>query len=173
MARRLPPVKAVRAFGAAARHLSFERAGGELAVTAGAVAQQVKALEDWLGLPLFNRLPSRGVALTSAGRRYADALGPVLDNLAEATARARQPNNVDMLTVSTLGSLAANWLIPRLGSLRREQPTLDVRVQIAEHRTDFSREDVDVAIRFGSGPIPVYAAISSCMRPCFRCAARA
>jgi LysR family transcriptional regulator, glycine cleavage system transcriptional activator len=154
MARRLPPLRAVRAFEAAARHLSFERAGGELAVTAGAVAQQVKALEDWLGLPLFNRLPSRGVALTSAGRRYADALGPVLDNLAEATARVRQPNNVDMLTVSTLGSLAANWLIPRLGSLRREQPTLDVRVQIAEHRTDFSREDVDVAIRFGSGRYP-------------------
>jgi LysR family glycine cleavage system transcriptional activator len=147
-------LRAVRAFEAAARHLSFERAGGELAVTAGAVAQQVKALEDWLGLPLFNRLPSRGVALTSAGRRYADALGPVLDNLAEATARVRQPNNVDMLTVSTLGSLAANWLIPRLGSLRREQPTLDVRVQIAEHRTDFSREDVDVAIRFGSGRYP-------------------
>jgi len=147
-------LKAVRAFEAAARHLSFERGGGELAVTAGAVAQQVKALEDWLGLSLFNRLPSRGVALTSAGRRYADALGPVLDNLAEATVRVRQPNNVDMLTVSTLGSLAANWLIPRLGSLRREQPTLDVRVQIAEHRTDFSREDVDVAIRFGSGRYP-------------------
>src|SRR5215208_5049923 len=110
MARRRPPVQAVRGLEAAARHLRFERAGGELAVTAGAVAQQVKALEDWFGLPLFNRLPSRGVALTSAGRRYADALGPVLDNLAEATARVRQPNNVDMLTVSTLGSLAANWL---------------------------------------------------------------
>ena len=59
----------------------------------------------------------------------------VLDNLAEATARVRQPNNVDMLTVSTLGSLAANWLIPRLGSLRREQPTLDVRVQMRSERS--------------------------------------
>ena len=61
---------------------------------------------------------------------------------------------LNMVTVSTLGSLAANWLIPRLGSLRRQQPTLDVRVQIAEHRTDFLREDVDVAIRFGQGRYP-------------------
>ena len=154
MARRLPPLKAIRSFEAAARHLSFERAGQELAVTAGAIAQQVKALEDWLGLPLFRRLPSRGVALTPAGRRYTDALGPLLDNLAEATTRLQRPDNLNMVTVSTLGSLAANWLIPRLGSLRRQQPTLDVRVQIAEHRTDFLREDVDVAIRFGHGRYP-------------------
>lgn len=154
MARRLPPLKAIRSFEAAARHLSFERAGQELAVTAGAIAQQVKALEDWLRLPLFRRLPSRGVALTPAGRRYTDALGPLLDNLAEATTRLQRPDNLNMVTVSTLGSLAANWLIPRLGSLRRQQPTLDVRVQIAEHRTDFLREDVDVAIRFGQGRYP-------------------
>jgi len=154
MARRLPPLKAIPAFEAAARHLSFERAGQELAVAAGAVAQQVKALEAWLGLPLFSRLRSRGVALTSAGRRYADALGPLLDSLVETTARIQRPENANMLTVSTLGSLAANWLIPRLGSLRREQPTLDVRVQVAEHRTDFAREDVDVAIRFGHGHYP-------------------
>src|SRR5215203_7054823 len=117
MARRLPPLKAVRAFEAAARHLSFERAGGELAVTAGAIAQQVKALEGWVGVPLFSRLPSRGVVLTPAGRRYAEALGPLLDNVAEATARVQRPDS-NMLTVSTLGTLAANWLIPRLGSLR-------------------------------------------------------
>src|SRR5215210_7112891 len=99
MARRLPPLKAVRSFEAAARHLSFERAGGELAVTAGAIAQQVKALEEWLGLRLFRRLPSRGVALTPAGRRYADALGTLLDNLAEETARVLRPENLNMLTV--------------------------------------------------------------------------
>src|SRR5215207_3180264 len=154
MARRLPPLKAVRAFEAAARHLSFERAGGELAVTAGAIAQQVKALEGWLGVLLFSRLPSRGVVLTPAGRRYAEALGPLLDNVAEATARVQRPDSINMLTVSTLGTLATNWLIPGLGSLRSEQPTLDVRVQIAEHRTDFSREEVDVAIRFGQGRYP-------------------
>ena len=153
MARRLPPLKAVRAFEAAARHLSFERAGGELAVTAGAIAEQVKVLEGWLGAPLFSRLPSRGIVLTPAGRRYAEALGPLLDHVAEATARVQRPDS-NMLTVSTLGTLAANWLIPRLGSLRSEQPTLDVRLQIAEHRTDFSREEVDVAIRFGQGRYP-------------------
>ena len=104
MARRLPPLKAVRAFEAAAPHLSFERAGGELAVTAGAIAQQVKALEGWLGVPLFSRLPSRGVVLTPAGRRYAEALGPLLDNVAEATARVQRPDSINMLTVSTLGN---------------------------------------------------------------------
>jgi LysR family glycine cleavage system transcriptional activator len=154
MARRLPPLKAVRAFEAAARHLSFERAGDELAVTAGAVAQQVKALEAWLGLPLFHRLPSRGVALTPAGHRYATSAGALLDGLAEATARLQQPDNPNMLTVSTIPSLAVNWLIPRLGSLRKSHPTLDVRVQLSQERTDFSREEVDVAIRFGRGHYP-------------------
>ena len=69
--RRLPPLKAVRAFEAAARHGHFEHAGTELGVTAGAIAQQVKILETWLGLELFRRLPAKGVALTGAGERYA------------------------------------------------------------------------------------------------------
>ncbi len=154
MARRLPPLKALRAFEAAARHLSFERAGEELAVTAGAVAQQVKALEAWLGVSLFDRLPSRGVALTSAGRRYAAELGPLLDGLAEATRRVQRSEDGRMLTVSTIPSFALNWLIPRLGSLRAAHPDLDVRVQISQERTDFSREDVDVAIRYGQGRYP-------------------
>ena len=72
--RRLPPLKSLRAFEAAARHLSFERAGEELAVTPSAVGQQVKALEGWLGLPLFVRLPSKGVALTPVGERYAGSI---------------------------------------------------------------------------------------------------
>jgi LysR family transcriptional regulator, glycine cleavage system transcriptional activator len=151
MPRRLPPLKAVRAFDAAARHLSFERAGDELAVTAGAVAQQVKALEAWLGLPLFHRLPSRGVTLTPAGHRYADSVGVLLDGIADATTRVQRQDDPNTLTVSTMPSFAANWLIPRLGALRITHPTLDVRVQILPGRTDFSRENVDLAIRFGHG----------------------
>jgi LysR family transcriptional regulator, glycine cleavage system transcriptional activator len=151
MARRLPPLKAVRAFEAAARHLSFERAGDELAVTAGAIAQQVKSLEAWLGLPVFHRLPSRGVTLTPAGRRYADSIGVLLDGLADATARVQRQDDPNTLTVSTMPSFAANWLIPRLGSLRITHPALDVRVQILPGRTDFARENVDLAIRFGHG----------------------
>ncbi|MDJ1160154.1 transcriptional regulator GcvA [Chelatococcus sp. SYSU_G07232] len=153
MRRRLPPLNAVRAFEAAARHLNFQKAGEELGVTAGAVAQQVKALEGWLGRPLFRRLPSKGVALTDAGQRYAPAIGELLDGLADATARfTRDVSNV--LTVSTVPSLAAQWLIPRLGAFRRLRPDLDVRVLASIGLTDFAREDVDIVIRLGRGVYP-------------------
>lgn len=149
--RRLPPLTSIRAFEAAARHLNFEKAGDEIAVTASAVGQQVKALEAWLGQPLFSRLPSKGVALTGVGERYAAALTPLLDQLNEATARALRPASSRVLTVSTLPSFAANWLIPRLGSLKARFPDLEVRVGISTNRTDFDREDVDVVVRFGRG----------------------
>jgi LysR family glycine cleavage system transcriptional activator len=152
--RRLPPLTSLRAFEAASRHLSFEKAGNELAVTASAVGQQVKALEGWLGRPLFVRLPSKGIALTSLGEQYAAAITDLLDRLNEATARALRPDSARTLTVSTLPSLAANWLIPRLGSLRERHPDLDVRVSVSTTRTDFAREDVDVAVRFGRGDYP-------------------
>jgi LysR family glycine cleavage system transcriptional activator len=149
--RRLPPLTSLRAFEAAARHLSFERAGDELAVTASAVGQQVKALEAWLGRPLFRRLPSKGVALTSVGERYAASLSDLLDRLHEATAVALRPETSRVLTVSTQPSCAANWLIPRLGHLRQHHPDLEVRVSVSTALTDFSREDVDVVIRLGRG----------------------
>ena len=152
--RRLPPLTSLRAFEAAARHLNFEMAGDELAVTASAVGQQVKALEAWLGRPLFRRLPSKGVELTSVGERYAASLSELLDGLHEATARALRPESSRVLTVSTLPSFAANWLIPRLGSLQAHHPDLDVRVSISTARTDFTREDVDVVVRFGLGVWP-------------------
>lgn len=152
--RRLPPLNALRAFEAAARHLNFEKAGEEIAVTASAVGQQVKALEAWLGRPLFLRLPSRGVALTPLGTRYAAAVSEMLDRLHEATAQALRPDASNVITVSTIPSLASNWLIPRLGSFRKRHPDLDVRVSVSMRRTDFAREDVDLAIRFGRGNYP-------------------
>jgi LysR family glycine cleavage system transcriptional activator len=152
--RRLPPLNSIRAFEAAARHLNFERAGDEIAVTASAVGQQVKALEAWLGQPLFVRLPSKGVALTPLGERYAAALTGLLDGLNDATARALRPDSSKIITVSTLPSLASGWLIPRLGSLKERHPDIEVRVSVSTHRTDFAREDVDVAIRFGRGDYP-------------------
>jgi LysR family glycine cleavage system transcriptional activator len=152
--RRLPPLTSLRAFEAAARHLSFERAGDELAVTASAVGQQVKALETWLGRPLFHRLPSKGVALTAVGERYASSLSELLDRLHEATALALRPETSRVLTLSTLPSFAANWLIPRLGRLREQHPDLEVRVSVSTALTDFAREDVDVVIRSGLGSWP-------------------
>jgi len=152
--RRLPPLNALRAFEAAARHLSFEKAGDEIAVTASAVGQQVKQLEAWLGKPLFTRLPSKGVALTALGGRYAASITEALDILHEATARAVKPETSHALTVSTIPSFAAAWLIPRLGSLRERHPELEIRVSISMERTDFAREDVDIAIRLGKGNYP-------------------
>jgi LysR family transcriptional regulator, glycine cleavage system transcriptional activator len=149
--RWLPPLNAARAFEAASRHSSFQAAAEELAVTPGAVAQQVKSLEQWLGVPLFRRLPSRGVALTQAGERYAISVSEHLEALADATARLVQSDNANVLTVSTVPSLAAQWLIPKLGDFRALHPNLDVRVVAANTLTDFTREDVDLAIRYGKG----------------------
>lgn len=156
--RRLPPLNAVRAFEAAARHESFHAAAAELAVTPAAIAQQVKALEAWLGLPLFRRLPSRGVLLTQAGARYAASLSELLDGLSEATRRLLRQDNAHVLTVSTIHSFAAQWLIPRLGLFRSRHPGLDVRVVAANTLTDFAREEVDLAIRYGRGG---YAGLAS------------
>ena len=152
--RRLPPLNALRAFEAAARHLSFEKAGDEIAVTASAVGQQVKALEAWFGRPLFVRQPARGVALTPLGERYAAAVTEILNRLDEATARALKPEVSNVITVSAMPSLASNWLIPRLGRFRERHPEIDVRVSVSMHLTDFAREDVDIAIRFGRGHYP-------------------
>ena len=152
--RRLPPLNALRAFEAAARHRNFEKAGDELAVTASAVGQQVKTLEDWLGRALFVRLPSKGVDLTPAGTRYAASITEALDGLNDATARLLRPSGPRSLNLSTMPSLAVNWLIPRLGSFRQLRPDLEVRVAVSTDRTDFGREDVDVVIRFGKGNYP-------------------
>lgn len=152
--RRLPPLNALRAFEAAARHLSFEKAGDEIAVTASAVGQQIKTLEAWLGRPLFVRQPAKGVALTPLGERYAVAITETLNRLDEATAQALKPEISNIITVSAMPSLASNWLIPRLGSFQRHHPELDVRVSVSTRLTDFAREDVNVALRFGQGNYP-------------------
>ena len=147
--RRLPPLNSLRAFEAAARHLNFEKAGGEIAVTASAVGQQVKSLEAWLGRPLFLRQPSRGVVLTPLGEHYAASLSDILDRLDDATAQALRSDRSNVITVSSMPSFAAGWLIPRLGSLKARHPDLEVRVSISPDLTDFATEDVDVAIRLG------------------------
>lgn len=153
MLERLPPLPAIRAFEAAARHGGFQRAGIELHVSAGAVAHQVKQLESWLGVTLFLRL-ARGVALTAAGRQYAQALRPLLDALAEASDAVKRQGDEHVVTVTSVPSLAARWLMPRLGRLREQHPEIDLRLLASLHPVDFQREGVDVAIRLGTGPYP-------------------
>jgi LysR family glycine cleavage system transcriptional activator len=153
MSRRLPPLPALHAFEAAARNDGFQRAGEELHVSAGAVAHHVKQLEAWLGVPLFQRLP-RGVALTAAGRRYAEALRPILNNLVDVSEAIRNQGDERVVTVSVTQSFATRWLMPRLGRLRDCHPQIDLRVLASTHPADFVRDGVDVAIRLGRGVYP-------------------
>jgi LysR family transcriptional regulator, glycine cleavage system transcriptional activator len=153
MSYRLPPLPAIRAFEAAARLGGFQNAGAELHVSAGAVAHQIKQLEAWLGVALFQRM-ARGVALTPAGHRYAEALRPLLAGLADASEAVKHHGDERVVTVTSVPSLVARWLMPRLGRLRERHPEIDMRVLASLHPVDFVREGVDVAIRLGSGPYP-------------------
>ena len=153
MNRRLPPLNALRAFEAAARHLSFTRAAEELHVTQAAVSHQVKALEERLGAPLFVRR-NRGLFLTGAGEAYFPAIMDALDAMAAATERLLARDSSPVLTLSVLPSFAARWLLPRLDRFRRAHPEIDIRLDPTSRNVDFAREDVDVGIRMGSGNYP-------------------
>ncbi|MBT5780974.1 MAG: transcriptional regulator GcvA [Rhodospirillaceae bacterium] len=153
MSRRLPPLNAVRAFEAAARHLSFTHAADELNVTQAAISHQIKTLEQWLGLPLFRRL-NRAVSLTEEGAAYLPAASQALDGLAGATAHLLRSGDTRSLTVTTLDSFAAQWLMPRLKHFRALYPEIDVRILASDERVDFNRHDVDMAIRYGAGNWP-------------------
>jgi LysR family transcriptional regulator, glycine cleavage system transcriptional activator len=153
MARRLPPFAALRAFEAAARLLSFTRAAEELTITQAAISHQIRGLEDWLGIALFHR-HGRALTLTEAGRAYFPDVRSAIDLLAEATARLPRAGTTPTLTVSTLSSFAAKWLLPRLSVFQERHSDLDVRLQTTPTLVDFSRQDVDLAIRRGRGDWP-------------------
>jgi LysR family glycine cleavage system transcriptional activator len=153
MGRRLPPLNALRAFEAAARHMSFTKAAAELNVTQAAVSHQIKALEERLGLPLFRRL-NRQLLLTDAGQAYLPEVREAFDRLASATDRLLTRDSTGVLTVTLLPSFAAKWLVPRLGRFREGHPEIDVRVSPSERLVDFAREDVDIGIRHGLGRYP-------------------
>lgn len=151
MRRRLPPLNALRAFEAAARHGSFALAAAELGVTAAAISQQVKGLEGLLQVALFRR-QARGLTLTDAGRAYMPSLSDALDRMAAATARLKEGGASGLVTVTTLASFAAGWLVPRLARFRAAYPGIALRIDTSRRLVDFAREDVDLAIRFGAGP---------------------
>lgn len=150
MPRRLPPLNAIKAFEAAARHESFTRAAEELFVTQGAVSHQVKALEAELGVKLFNRERQR-LVITEAGRTYLETVRDALDRIAAGTERLLQRQRAGVLTISTSPNFAAKWLVHRLASFAAAHPDVDLRVSATLHHVDFAREDVDLAIRHGDG----------------------
>src|SRR5688572_23906450 len=166
MLRRLPPLNALRAFEAAARHESFTRAAEELCVTQGAVSHQVKALEVELGIKLFNRERQR-LVITEAGREYLTVLRDALDRIAVGTERLLQRQKAGVLTVSTSPDFAAKWLVHRLGRFAESHPQIDLRVSATLHHVDFAREDVDVAVRHGDGHWPGLDAVRLCPEELF------
>jgi LysR family glycine cleavage system transcriptional activator len=153
MARRLPSLNSLRAFEAAARHLSISKAAEELNVTPAAVSHQVKALEDSLGIQLFRRL-NRALMLTDAGQIFLPGLRDGFDQLAQAVERVDAERDSGALTVSTGPSFAAKWLVPRLDRFRAAHPDTDLRIDATDRVVDFAREGADVGIRYGAGDYP-------------------
>jgi LysR family glycine cleavage system transcriptional activator len=151
--RRLPPLNALRAFEAAARHLNFSRAADELSVTPGAVSQQIQNLEDYVGVALFKRTP-KGLLLTDPAQIALPALREAFDRLAEAASMLTAAVDGRRLTVTVPPSFASKWLLPRLGAFEALHPEVDVWVSAGMELTDFASGEVDLAIRYGAGRYP-------------------
>ncbi|WP_339532636.1 LysR family transcriptional regulator [Pseudomonas mucidolens] len=144
------PLNALRAFEAAARHLSFTRAAIELCVTQAAVSHQVKSLEAQLNVTLFKRLP-RGLMLTSEGETLLPVLRETFDRIAQTLGQFEGGHYREVLTVGAVGTFAVGWLLPRLAEFQTRQPFIDLRLSTHNNRVDVAAEGLDYAIRFGAG----------------------
>lgn len=152
MARRLPPLRSLRAFEAAARHLSFARAADELHVTPAAISQQIKILEQDLGLPLFYR--GAQLSLTEAAAAALPMVSETFDLMERAVERLRQGRDGGPLVLSCSPAFAARWLIPRMARFQDRHPDIDLRLSASIRLVNFDTEDVDIAIRYGPGRYP-------------------
>ncbi|MBV2184181.1 MAG: LysR family transcriptional regulator [Rhizobium sp.] len=146
------PLNALRVFEAAARHMSFTRAGEELGMTQTAVSYQIKLLEENIGEPLFLRRP-RQIALTDTGARLAPKVGDAFRALQEAVTGARRASD-ETLNLHCTATFAARWLARHLGSFQLENPTIAVRLDTSHTLIDFARTEADLAIRWGKGDWP-------------------
>ncbi|MEM9850433.1 MAG: LysR substrate-binding domain-containing protein [Pseudomonadota bacterium] len=150
MATRLPPLTALRAFDAAARHLSFSDAAAELSVTPAALSQQIKSLEAHLGAEVFRRL-NRRVELTEAGETLAPGIGGGFQALREAWSAALRRVQSNSLTVTAGPVFLANYLAPRMGSFVLAHPEVELRFTASLRTLSFDRDGIDLAVRFGPG----------------------
>jgi LysR family glycine cleavage system transcriptional activator len=150
---RLPPLNALRAFEAAARHLSITVAAEELHVTPGAVSRQIKLLEDTLGLQLLHR-GHRQITLTRPGADYHRAVTKAIDGLRDATRKIALRAQRKQLRVRAYTTFAMRWLIPRLSSFQATHPAIEVLLTASLEDVDFRREELDAAIRLGDGQWP-------------------
>src|SRR5215471_3858561 len=150
MAARLPSLNGLRAFEAAARHMSFTQAAAELNVTQTAISHLIRRLEQEIGVKLFVR-QNRGLALTAEGRDYLPGVRSAFQDLRLATERLLRKDDERVLTLSTLASLAAKWLLPRLASFQDKHSDVDVRITTGTALADFRSGEIDAAIRYGRG----------------------
>lgn len=146
-ARDLPSLDLLKAFEAAARHLSFTRAGAELFLSQSAMSRQIQQLETQLGMPLFIRR-TRALLLTDAGRRYYRDVSQALHQLREAGAGLRAAPDSRVVTVTTAMTCASLWLVPRLADFQQQHPEIEVRVAADNQVRDLERDRLDVAIRY-------------------------
>jgi LysR family transcriptional regulator, glycine cleavage system transcriptional activator len=149
----LPSLNGLRAFEAAARHMSFTRAAAELNVTQTAISHQIRRLEEQLGTKLFVRR-NRALSLTREARDYLPSIRSAFEDLRQATARLRRPEREGVLTVSTTASLATKWLVSRVAAFQDAHPGIAVRISTSARLVDFQREEVDMAVRYGRGNWP-------------------
>jgi len=153
MHRRLPSLNALRAFEAAARHVSFSRAADELFVTHAAVSRHIRDLEAWLDVSLFKRT-GRGVIVTEAGEAYARRLTRAFDDMADATRHVLDSAEAPHLNISAEPAFAALWLVPRLVKFAELYPDVELSVDPADELVNFRSESTDLAIRYGDGKWP-------------------
>lgn len=153
MSRRLPPLNALRAFEAAARHLSFTKAARELFVTQAAISHQIKALEEYLCIKLFRRR-NRTLLLTEEGQSYFFEIKDIFSQLAEATNKVLERGAKGALTICLPTSFAIQWLVPRLADFNHLHPEIDVRIKAVDLNEGFLSDDADVAIYYGRAPWP-------------------
>ena len=164
---RLPPLNAIRAFEAAARHLSITLAAEELNVTAGAVSRQIKGLEEALGVQLLTR-GHRQISLSRAGSGYFRAVTRALEELREATRKLTRRKQKKQLKVRAYTTFAMRWLIPRLSDFHAQHPEIEVLLKASLEPVDFRKEDIDGAVRLGDGHWPdanTYRLVSNILAP--------
>ena len=158
MFRRLPPLSALRAFEAAARHGSFKRAAQELAVTPTAISHQIRALEEHAGLALFERR-TREVALTDPGAQLYPVLRDGFDAFAAVMERLTRRRRRAQVTISATTAFTARWLVPRVAAFRALHPQIDLQLMATDDVVDLDAADVDIAIRYGAGPYPGFTVV--------------
>lgn len=157
--RQLPPLPAIRCFEASARHLSFTLAADELCVTQGAISQQVRKLEDYLGKTLFLR-KTRQLELTETGLEYYTVCRYLLEDLEKTTQRIMQKNTTNTLTIQTMPTISVLWLMPRLADFATQHPSIEVRVVSDIRSLNMSTDGIDLAIRVGKLPGQHYPALA-------------